>query len=100
MNFIDRILHQSSGSADVAKDRLHLILANDRSGISTYTLALVKDEIVVALSKHVKVDSSNVNVSVLRTPDGNHIVANIPLLERRPSFDKSESEKTLRRKTR
>lgn len=96
MSFFDRILHQSSRSADVAKDRLQMILANDRSGISTYTLALVKDEIVVALSKHVKVDSANVNVSVLRTPDGNHIVANIPLLERRPALDKS----SLRRKIR
>ena len=85
MSFFDKILHPSSNSADVAKARLHLMLANDRSGISSSTLELVKDDIVVALSKHIRVDSDKVNVSVLRTPEGNHLVANIPLTEKRLS---------------
>ena len=96
MNFIARFFHQTSRSADVAKDRLDLILASDRSKLSPHTLDVMRDEIVTVLSKHVTIDDKNVNVTVMRTPEGNHIVANIPLMEKRGLSAKSASRRRSR----
>jgi cell division topological specificity factor len=74
---------QSGDSADVAKQRLQLMLASDRTDISPETLEVLKDEIIAAISKHVAIDRENVQVSVTRTPQGSRLVANIPVVPTR-----------------
>ena len=46
MDFLARVFGHSPRSANVAKERLQLVLAHDRTNISAETLAALKDEII------------------------------------------------------
>lgn len=83
MSFFSRMFGQSGDSADVAKQRLQLMLASDRTDISPETLEVLKDEIIAAISKHVAIDRATVEVTVTRTPQGSRLVANIPVVPTR-----------------
>src|SRR3989304_1568490 len=89
MSFFSRIFGQSGDSADVAKQRLQLMLASDRTDISPETLDLLKDEIIAAISKHVAIDRTKVEVSVTRNPQGSRLVANIPVIPTRVTREKA-----------
>lgn len=71
------------GSKDVAKDRLKLILINDRSSISPETLNKIKEEILQVISKYVDIEISDIDVKMTETDDeeGNSpaLVASIPI---------------------
>lgn len=75
--------NSQSGSKDTAKDRLKLILINDRSSISPETLNKIKEEILVVISKYVDIDISEIDVKMTETgdEDGNSpaLVASIPI---------------------
>ncbi len=80
MNFWDRLLGRSPESAHIAKERLQLVLAHDRTRISPETIEILKDEIIGVISKHIEIDRSRVAVSISRGPQGNRLVADIPVL--------------------
>ncbi len=80
MDIIDRILGRSSGSASIAKKRLQLVLTQDRTNISPETLNILKDEIIAAISKHIEIDTANVDVSISSGNQGNRLTANIPVI--------------------
>jgi cell division topological specificity factor len=79
MDFLARVFGHSTGTANVAKERLQLVLAHDRTDISQETLELLKDEIVNVISKHIEIDRDHVEVSMTRTDRSHRLVANIPL---------------------
>jgi cell division topological specificity factor len=83
MDFLTRMFGHSPRSANVAKERLHLVLAHDRADISPEILEALKDEIVNAISKHIEIDRANVEVSISRTERSQRLVANIPLASSR-----------------
>lgn len=70
-------------SKDTAKDRLKLILINDRSSISPETLNKIKEEILEVISKYVDIEISDIDVKMTKTgdDDGNSpaLVASIPI---------------------
>jgi cell division topological specificity factor len=82
MDLFARIFNRSSGSADIAKQRLQLVLTQDRTNISPETLNLLKDEIVAVISKHIEIDAENVEVNITGDASGHRLTANIPVLGR------------------
>ena len=64
MNFLSRILNRQpdQDSAEVAKRRLQLVLAQDRTNISPETLNVLKDEMIGVISKYVEIDRARVEV--------------------------------------
>ncbi len=80
MDFFKRLFGNSTDSAQIAKERLQLVLAHDRTSISPETLEKLKDEIITVISKHVEIDRAHVDVTVTRSPHGNRLVADIPVL--------------------
>ncbi len=89
MDLVDRLLGRSSDSAVIAKERLQLVLAHDRTHIPPDTLELLKDEIIDVISRHIDIDRSKVEVSISHNPAGNRLVADIPVLRpRRPRKSK------------
>lgn len=72
-----------NSSKDVAKDRLKLILINDRSALSPATMEMIRVEILQVLARYVEIDSSEVEIALTRTSEaeGNYpaLVANIPI---------------------
>jgi cell division topological specificity factor len=83
MDFLARVFGHSPRSANVAKERLQLVLAHDRTNISAETLAALKDEIIAIISRHIEIDRENVEVSFARTDRTQRLVANIPLASSR-----------------
>ena len=77
---MSRIFGRSPDSAHIAKERLQFVLAHDRALIPPQTLALLKDDIIAAISKHIEIDRAHVAVSISRGSDGNRLVADIPVM--------------------
>jgi cell division topological specificity factor len=80
MNFFNKVGLSRRGSAESAKERLQLVLIHDRSGLSPGTLDALKDEIIAAISRHVEIDSSGVEITLTRERDQQRLVADIPLI--------------------
>lgn len=95
MSFLSRLWGREpeSDSAEVAKQRLQLVLAQDRLNISPDTLNLLKDEIITVISHHIEIDQANVQVSMSHTTQGACLVANIPVIRVRAP---GASERTKR----
>jgi cell division topological specificity factor len=53
-----QILKPEQGSKNIAKERLQLVLINDRSSISPALLDIIKEEIIEVISKHLDIDTS------------------------------------------
>lgn len=82
MNLL-KIFGGNKASKDVAKDRLRLILINDRSSLSPEVLESIRREILEVISKYVEIDNSEVEIALTKTDmeEGNlpALVANIPI---------------------
>ncbi len=72
-------LSRQSSSGQVAKERLRLVLAHDRTSISPALLDTLKDEIVDVISRHVAIDAESVQVSFSQSARETRLVADIPL---------------------
>ena len=61
-------LFRKRGSAPVARERLQVLLAYERAGRSGQTdlLAILREEIMAVITKHVTVDTDNVTVRMDR----------------------------------
>ncbi len=80
MGFLERLFgRQEPASGRVAKDRLRLVLTQDRAGISPVLLDTLKDEIIAVISRHMDVDVDAVQVSVTQDGHESSLVADIPL---------------------
>lgn len=65
-----RSLFQRRGSAPVARERLQILLAHERSmGGRPDLLGLLREEILEVVGRHVSVESDNVQVTMNRGDD-------------------------------
>ena len=84
MRVLERLMgRRSESSGKVAKERLRLVLAHDRSNISPALLETLKDEIIAVISRHVAIDAESVQVKFSQSARESRLVADIPLLARR-----------------
>ncbi len=84
MGFLERLFgRREPSSGRVAKERLRLVLTQDRAGISPGLLDILKDEIIAVISRHVEVDVDGVQVTVTQNGEESSLVADIPLANRR-----------------
>ena len=74
-----RLLGRSAPSAQVAKQRLQLVLVQDRTSISAETLNLLKDEIIAVIARYIEIDQEHVEVSIAPNNAGHQLVASIPV---------------------
>jgi len=70
-------------SGQVAKDRLRQVLAYDRTSISPALLDTLKDEIVTVISRHVVVDTEDVQLTFSQNARETRLLADIPVSGRR-----------------
>jgi len=66
-------------SAGSAKDRLRLVLINDRINISPATISALKDELIAVISKYVDIDPQFVQVQIDSDGRTQKLVADIPI---------------------
>lgn len=74
-------------SKDTAKERLHLVLMQDRANVSVDFLDLMKQEILDVIKKYIEVDENSIDVRLTNKPNGDGtngapaLYANIPILD-------------------
>ena len=77
---------QVDKSKDAAKERLHLVLMQDRANISADFLALMKQEIIEVIKKYIDVDENSIDVKLTNkvnsdgTTGAPALYANIPIM--------------------
>jgi cell division topological specificity factor len=65
-----------------ACNRLKLVLMHDRTQLEPEKLALLRDELVAAISKYIPIDKDAIELNLEKDPDTNTValVANIPVM--------------------
>ena len=89
MNFLRKMTkkeEQTLKSKDAAKERLHLVLMQDRANVSADFLDLMKQEIIEVIKKYIDIDEGSMDVRLTNkeNTDGTNgapaLYANIPIL--------------------
>ena len=106
MNFFKKMSkkeEQTLKSKDAAKERLHLVLMQDRANVSADFLDLMKQEIIEVIKKYIDIDESAMDVRLTNKENGDGsngapaLYANIPILnikdEVRQTAQVKDSEK-------
>ena len=110
INFFKNIRKQDKEqvkSKDAAKERLHLVLMQDRANVSADFLDLMKQEIIEVIKKYIDVDENSIDVRLTNKANGDGttgapaLYANIPIMsikeEVRTKVTKKE-DKTVEQK--
>ncbi len=88
----------ASSSKNAAKERLHLVLMQDRANVSADFLELMKQEIIDVIKKYIDVDESAIDVRLTNkeNADGTNgapaLYANIPIVNIKNDARKVEAE--------
>lgn len=87
VNFFKKLgKNEKEDSKTTAKERLHLVLAQDRANISADFLEMMKQEIIEVIKKYVDIDEGAIDVRMTNKPgeDGTvgapALYANIPIV--------------------
>lgn len=87
VNFFKRFgKNEKENSSVAAKERLHLVLAQDRANISADFLEMMKQEIIDVIKKYIDIDEEAIDVRMTNKPGEDGIVgapalyANIPIV--------------------
>ncbi len=89
----------ASNSKDTAKERLHLVLMQDRANVSADFLELMKQEIIEVIKKYIDIDEGAIDVRLTNkeNEDGTNgapaLYANIPILNIKNDARKIEKTK-------
>jgi cell division topological specificity factor len=78
-NFINRIFSKEPSSAEKAKDRLRLVLINDRTDLTASTLESMKDELLEVLSRYIEIDPQSMQINITQEGREQRLIADIPI---------------------
>lgn len=102
-----KVKDKTMSSKDAAKERLHLVLMQDRANVSADFLDLMRQEIIDVIKKYIEVDESEIDVRLTNrdNEDGTKgapaLYANIPIVnirEDKKKFDEINKEKIEKQK--
>ena len=78
-SWFSRLTGRDNKSANAAKERLQLVLINDRINLPPGTMEKLRDEVIAVISRHVPIDPREVILEVTREGSSQRLVADIPL---------------------
>ena len=78
-DIINKLLGRQTASASTARERLQLVLAHDRSDLSTELLDQMRKEILEVVAKYVEIDMDEGAVSLETEDRMTALVANLPI---------------------
>ena len=78
-DIINKLLRRQPASASTARERLQLVLAHDRSDLSTEILDKMRKEILEVVAKYVEIDVDEGAVSLETEDRMTALVANLPI---------------------
>lgn len=77
--WLEWLTGQKTKSAGQAKDRLKLVLINDRTDLTTEELETLKNELLEVISRHIEIDPAAVNITMSQEGREQRLLADIPL---------------------
>jgi cell division topological specificity factor len=77
--WLEWLIGQKTRSAGQAKDRLKLVLINDRTDLSPEQLEALKNELLEVISRYIDIDPSAVNITMAQEGREQRLLADIPL---------------------
>jgi len=102
LNFFRKIGRNESkedgGSKNKAKERLHLVLMQDRANVSADFLEMMKQEIIEVIKKYIEVEEQEIDVRLTNevkddgTTGAPALYANIPIVNIRNDMKKEVTE--------
>jgi cell division topological specificity factor len=84
IDFIQRLLGREKPSGALARERLQLVLAHDRSDLNPELLEQMRREILEVVQKYVEIDLESGDVSLETGDRVTALVANLPIRRARP----------------
>lgn len=90
---------EKKDSKDTAKERLHLVLMQDRANVSADFLELMKQEIIEVIKKYIDVDENSIDVRLTNKDNGDGttgapaLYANIPIVSMKEEARKINGNK-------
>ncbi len=83
-DFLQRLLGRQKPSGTLAKERLQLVLAHDRSDLNPELLEQMRREILEVVQRYVEIDLEEGDVSLETEDRVTALVANLPIKRARP----------------
>jgi cell division topological specificity factor len=77
--WLEWLTGQKNKSAGQAKERLKLVLINDRIDMSTEELEALKNELLEVISRHISIDPTAVSITMNQEGREQRLLADIPL---------------------
>jgi cell division topological specificity factor len=84
LEFLQRMIGRQAPSATLAKQRLQLVLAHDRSDLNPELLEQMRREILEVVQRYVEIDLEEVDVSLETEDRVTALVANLPIRSAKP----------------
>ena len=81
MSLFNRLLGRSTHkSSAVAKNRLQLVLVQDRVNLSPARMEQLKDDLIEVISKYVEIDQEGIDIALTNTNRQSRLTAQIPVV--------------------
>lgn len=78
-DLFDHLGRTRTSSASSAKDRLKLVLIQDRTNLSPAKMEKLKNELLKVISKYVSIDQQAVKISMTQEGRAQRLTADIPI---------------------
>lgn len=72
--------HSEPTSREIAKDRLQLVLVQDRVNLSQEKMNQLKDDLIRTISEYVEIDRAGIEISLTKSGRHNRLTADIPIV--------------------
>lgn len=79
LDLIAKVFGRDSSSADIAKERLRLVLVHDRTNVSPQFLEALKEELIAVISRYMEIEEESMDVALQSEENQVALVANIPV---------------------
>jgi cell division topological specificity factor len=79
-SFLENLFSKPSKSASTAKERLQLVLINDRTDLNPADVKNLKDDLLEVLSRYIEIDIHSVSIDLTQEGRQQRLIADIPII--------------------
>lgn len=91
----NKIFGSRNGSSNSAKSRLHFVLVQDRTGLTSDEMAKFKEEMVSVIEKYFMIDKAGFDITYKRDSDLTTLLINSPVLIRKQGVTEGKKSKQI-----